>query len=356
MSLKLIRDDIQAIAPRPKAKAPGAIWDQYVSALTSSSAADLFERYEISTPLRLQHLLATMVCETNLSIVWESGAYTAAGIMRVFGVGHHSSAVTEAEAHQIASLPVNADGSGARCEALFERVYGYKTKIGRSMGNIAEGDGWRHRGLGLNQQTGRASQILAAQKVGCSFDDLQKPINLIHMALCEWKDKNCNLYADRDDPVSIRKLINGGSLSVSISRINGLPEAQAALRKAKGVITLADFQDGLPAPVVAEQDVPKIENVPANPDKPVALMQSTEMQAATGLSIGSGGVGGQAWLDILPRAFDRATSTGRFSLLAFIFALLSDGSFWTAFFATGGVALGIYLMIQRAKRYFYHGV
>lgn len=347
-----------AVAPRPKSASGGKIWDAYIQAFTSPEASALFDQFELNTPLRVQHFLATVCAETALSVLWESGAYSAAGILRVFGAGHHSSAVTQAEAYAIAALPVgnNVPGDGPRGDALFERVYGYKTKIGKSLGNTQLGDGARTRGLGPLQITGRYSHERYATKVGCSVADLSQPINCLHAALCEWKDKNCNLYADRDDPVSIRKLINGGSLSVSITRINGLPEAQAALRRAKGVITVADFQDAFPAPAVAEQDVPKIEAVPSNPDKPVALMQSTEMQAATGLSIGSGGVGGQAWLDILPRAFDRATASGRFSLLAFVFALLSDGSFWTAFFATGGVALGIYLMIQRAKRYFYHGV
>lgn len=347
-----------AVAPRPKSASGGKIWDAYVKALTSSEASALFDQFELNTPLRVQHFLATVCAETNLSVLWESGAYSAAGILRVFGAGHHSSAVTQSEAYAIAALPVgnNVPGDGPRGDALFERVYGYKTKIGRQLGNTEPGDGAKYRGMGPLQLTGKWAFSTYAAKVGCAIGDLPKPLNCLHAALCEWQAKNCNLYADRDDPVSIRKLINGGSLSVSITRINGLPEAQAALRKAKGVITVADFQDSLPAPVVVDQDVPTIETVPANPDKPVALMQSTEMQAATGLSIGSGGVGGQAWLDILPRAFDRATSTGRFSLLAFVFALLSDGSFWTAFFATGGVALGIYLMIQRAKRYFYHGV
>jgi len=347
-----------AVAPRPKSASGGRIWDGYVQAFTSPEATALFDQFELNTPLRVQHFLATVCAETNLSILWESGAYSAAGIIRVFGAGHHSSAVTQAEAYAIAALPVGNDvpGDGPRGDALFERVYGYKTKIGKQLGNTEPGDGARHRGLGPLQITGKWASTTYANKVGCSIDTLSKPINCLHAALCEWKDKNCNRYADNDDPVSIRKLINGGSLSIPVSRINGLPEAQAALRRAKGVITVADFSNGLPGPVVAEQDVPKIETVPANPDKPVALMQSTEMQAATGLSIGSGGVGSRAWLDILPRAFDRATASGKFSAPAFLFALLSDGSFWTAFFATGGVALGIYLMIQRAKRYFYHGV
>ena len=348
--VRLTRDDLIHIAPRPKPAAPGAIWDAYVAALTSRDAADLFEEYEITSPLRMQHLLATMVCETNLSIIWESGAYTAAGILRVFGAGRHSSAVTEAEARAIASLPVNADGSGPRCEALFERVYGYKTKIGRSMGNLAAGDGWKHRGLGLNQQTGRASQQKAATAVGCSLDDLQKPINLIHMALVEWDGKDCNNWADRDDAVSIRKLINAGSLSVPVSRINGLPNAMAALRRAKAVITTEDFSAVDPEVTEQAPDVPQlVVDVPQNEAQPPSLATSTEMQAASATSLGGGLLSAQSLAD----AAARTAQTGQVSLGAFLMQLASSPTFWIGVLTVAGAA---YLGIKRSKRFHIFGV
>ena len=341
--IRLTRDDLIHIAPRPKSTASGAIWDAYVAALTSRAAADLFEEYEITSPLRMQHLLATMVCETNLSIIWESGAYTAAGILRVFGAGRHSSAVTEAEAHAIAALPVNADGSGPRCEALFERVYGYKTKIGRGMGNVAPGDGWKHRGLGLSQQTGRASQQKAATVIGCSLDDLQKPINLIHMALVEWDSQDCNKWADRDDAVSIRKLINGGSLSVPVSRINGLPNAMAALRRAKAVITAEDF-------LAVDPDVPRlVAEVPQNDDQPPSLATSTEMQAVSVASLGGGLLSAQSLAD----AAARMAQAGQVSLGAFLMQLASSPTFWIGVWTVAGAA---YLGIKRSKRFHIFGV
>ena len=341
--VSLTRDDLIHIAPRPKSTASGAIWDAYVSALTSRDAADLFEEYEITSPLRMQHLLATMVCETNLSIIWESGAYTAAGILRVFGAGHHSSAVSEAEARAIASMPVNADGSGPRCEALFERVYGYKTKIGRGMGNVAPGDGWKHRGLGLNQQTGRASQQRAATAVGCSLEDLQKPIHLIHMALVEWDAKECNKWADRDDAVSIRKLINGGSLSVPVSRINGLPNAMAALRRVKAVITAEDF-------AAVDPDVPRpVSEVPQNEAQPPSLATSTEMHAASATGLGGGLLSAQSLAD----AAARTAQAGQVSIGAFLMQLASSPTFWVGVLTVAGAA---YLGIKRSKRFHIFGV
>lgn len=341
MKISLTRDDLVHIASRPKNSAQAKVWDAYVAALMSAEASRLFDRYQINTPRRMQHLLATMVCESNLSIIWESGAYSASRILDIFGADHHTSAITPAEAKQISSLPVNADGSGPRCEALFERAYGYKTTIGLKMGNTAPGDGWKHRGLGLNQQTGKASQQRAAAKVGCSLDDLQKPINLIHMALTEWEEKNCNKYADNDDAVSIRKLINGGSLKVSISKINGLPQAQAALRLAKNVITAADFSDT----AVADAADP----APANENKPVSLMASTEMQAA-----GIVGTGGAVQMQqSLANAAAQTAAGGRFSLGSFLMHLMADPLFWLTVVTIAGA---VYMAIKRRKRFHIFGV
>ena len=340
MTISLTRDDLVHIAPRPKG-AKAAVWDAYVSALMSEEASSLFDRYQINTPRRMQHLLATMVCESSLSIIWESGAYSASRIIDIFGAGHHSSAITVAEARQIASLPVGNDvpGDGPRGDALFERAYGYKTAIGRKMGNTEPGDGGKYRGLGLNQQTGKASQQRAAIKVGCSLEDLQKPINLIHMALIEWQEKNCNKYADNDDAVSIRKLINGGSLKVSIARINGLPQAQAALRLAKNVITDADFTD------TAIAEAPE----PINENKPVSLMASTEMQAA-----GIVGTGGAVQMQqTLANAAAQTAAGGRFSLGTFLLHLMSDPIFWIT---VTTVALAVYMAIKRRKRFHIFGV
>lgn len=349
--LRLTRDDLIHIAPRPKQSASAAVWDSYVAALTSLEASELFEKYQITTPLRIQHALATMCAETNLSLIWESGAYSASGIMRVFGVGKHSARITAKEANHIASLHVNKDGSGPRCEALFERVYGFgNPKKARELGNTHPGDGWRFRGMGLVQSTGRHAHEKSAALIGVDVKDLSKPINCVHSLLLEWDQKNCNKYADRDDPVSIRKLINGGSLKIATSKINGLPNAIAALNRSKAVITVADFSD-------AEPDIPTVAGVvPPNDNKPVALMASTEMQAAAGGTGTTGIAGGMQWFDVLPRAFGQATATGKFSPTAFAFALLADPVFWGAMafsFATFG---GIYLMIKRSKRFHIFGV
>lgn len=223
------KEMLTVVCPPPTSQAKRPIWDGYVNALESVDGKRLFDEFNINTPLREAHLLATWIAETDLQIMWESGAYSAASIVRVFGPGRHSAAINPNEAARIAALPV-----AQRTKVLFERVYGTgNPKKAKVLGNTQAGDGWRFRGLGLNQITGRWAHEAAARDIGCTVDDLSLPINCIHAALLEWKRKNCNAYADKDDVVSVRKLINAGSLAVPVQRINGLENAKAALARIK---------------------------------------------------------------------------------------------------------------------------
>lgn len=213
--------------------------------------------------------------------MWESGAYSADGIMRVFGAGRHSAAISRDEAQRIASLPVNADGSGPRCEALFERVYGRgNPKKARELGNTQPGDGWRFRGLGLAQATGRRAHEACAEQIGCTLAGLADPMNALHMLLIEWSEKDCNSFADKEDWISIRKLINGGSLKVPTSRINGIPDMMAAIKRASNVIGTDDFEERRIADVPSPKD-PSVAEI--HPAPPSSMAQSTEGQVAIGI-------------------------------------------------------------------------
>lgn len=332
MTIRLTRDDLVHIASRPKNSAQAKVWDAYVAALMSAEASALFDRYQINTPRRMQHLLATIVGETNLSILWESGAYSASRIVQVFGVGHHSAAVTAAEAQRLAFNGPD----------LFERVYGLgNPRKAKELGNTQPGDGWRFRGLGPLQITGGYSHKRYAAQVGCAVEALSEPLNCLHAALCEWSEKNCNTYADQDDAVSIRKLINGGSLKTPVSKLNGLPNVMAALRLAKNVITVADFSDT----AVADAADP----VPANENKPVSLMASTEMQAA-----GIVGTGGAVQMQqSLANAAAQTAAGGRFSLGSFLMHLMADPLFWLTVVTIAGA---VYMAIKRRKRFHIFGV
>lgn len=223
--MSLERDWLTKLIPRPHYKSKRAIWDAYIDALTSDECAHLFSRYGITNRKRLIHVLAQWAHESGgLTLIWESGAYSYNGIKRIFGVGRHSARITDSEARRIAALPV-----AKRTEVLFERAYGLgNPRKAKELGNAEPGDGWKYRGCGIVQITGKGDHVRYARDIGCAVDDLAKPINAIHAALLEWTRKNLNHFADRGDVRTITKRINGG--------YNGFADRKRWLAKADKIV------------------------------------------------------------------------------------------------------------------------
>ena len=219
---------LRQLAPRPRRSATRQKhWDGYVAALVSPEAAKLFEAFDVTTPLRMAHLLANWCAETGgFQIVHESGNYSAKRIMEIFGVGRHSAAVTWQEARRLA-------GNGP---ALFDRVYGVgNPRKVRELGNDMPGDGWKYRGTGIVQITGKRDHFRYADMIGISPNEIAEPLNSIHAALLEWDNKGCNKHADNDDVKKVRRLINGG--------YNGLADVRAYLAKAKKLLEARPPED-----------------------------------------------------------------------------------------------------------------
>lgn len=183
--------------------------------MTALEAIDpLLQQYQVNTTLRLAHFLAQGFHECDgLTIIRESGAYSASRILEVFGVNKHSAKVTPAEAKKLA-------GNGP---ALFERVYGQgNPSKARELGNTTgasgnyPGDGWWFRGNGFLQTTGRGAHRRLGQRVGVGtlFEDDPDQVTSVKYcflpALEEWKESGCNALADKNDLAGITKRINGG--------------------------------------------------------------------------------------------------------------------------------------------------
>ncbi|QIB34764.1 peptidoglycan-binding protein [Ancylobacter pratisalsi] len=158
------------------------------------------EKAGITTPLRLAHFLAQMAVETGgFTRLRESGRYSAKRIVEVFGVGRHSAAVTKAESRTLAYNEY----------ALFERVYGTgNPKKAAELGNRKSGDGYRYRGGGAMQNTGRASYA----RIG--LEDRPERITTAEWCLVgafeHWTRTGCNALADQNDIQAITHRINGG--------------------------------------------------------------------------------------------------------------------------------------------------
>lgn len=197
--------------------------DNYVEAIRQGDP--LFEHHAITTPLRVAHFLAQALHETgSFTILRENMNYSAGRLVEIFGVHHHSAAVTVSESAVLAHHP----------ELIAERVYGLgNPRKARELGNTEPGDGFRYRGNGVLQTTGRGSHRRMGQACGVDFEGdpelVTAPEHALKPALQEWTDNDLNSFADRNDIRTITLRINGG--------FNGLAEREALFNKVFPLLT-----------------------------------------------------------------------------------------------------------------------
>jgi putative chitinase len=234
-------DVVRKVAPKAK--------PEYIAAFEAGDA--LLKKHEINTPERLSHFLAQVLHETGgLTILWESGAYSAERLIEIFGEGNHTAGITEFEAQQLAR----------NGPAIFERVYGLgNPKKARELGNTRPGDGWRFRGGGMMQTTGGYNYKAMGERCGVDFYNHPELIvsaeHALKPALAEWTSGGLNAFADEDDLLSISRKINLGNVN-SKRTPNGWADRQFWYRKASSVIGKVDFKtDNVPPP----PDIPKPE-------------------------------------------------------------------------------------------------
>lgn len=178
--------------------------------LSESKADDLApaiesacERYEINTPLRVGMFLAQTSYESQGFTRFEENLkYSAKRLRQVFSKYFR----TYAEAEAFAYKPYD----------IANRVYG-----GR-LGNGAEetGDGYKHRGMGPIQLTGKDNQQRCGDAIG--YDLVSNPELLANdlgvgflAAGWYWNSRKLNAVADAGDMKRSTKKINGGYRGLS---------------------------------------------------------------------------------------------------------------------------------------------
>lgn len=174
--------------------------------------------YNINTPLRICHFLAQVLHESgHLKYESENLNYSASALRSVFGKYFK----TDSEAEKYARQP----------EKIANRVYANR------MGNGSEesGDGWKYRGRGLIQLTGKDNYNNCGNCIG--YDLLNKPDCItenksvsLRTACWFWNKNSLNNYADNDDIVSITKKVNGG--------LNGIESRKEIIGRAKKILCL----------------------------------------------------------------------------------------------------------------------
>lgn len=104
--------------------------------------------------------------------------------------------------------------------------YVYSNKNGN--GSVESGDGWKFKGRGFIQLTGKANYSLFANSISKSLDETvvycETLEGAIESACFFWKHNNLNSIADAKNVVSMTKAINGGNNGLQ-ERINLYNEA-----------------------------------------------------------------------------------------------------------------------------------
>jgi putative chitinase len=173
-------------------------------------------RFGIGSPLEQAHFYAQMAEESEgFTRMSENLNYSYMGLLRTF-----KTHFTPVEAARYARHP----------EAIANRAYA--NRMGN--GNEASGDGWRYRGRGWPEITGKANYARISEDI---FGDarllihpelLEDPNNAALAAGHFWIDNNCGLPAMHDDIEGVTEKVNGG--------LNGLEERRAWLVKFKAAL------------------------------------------------------------------------------------------------------------------------
>lgn len=170
----------------------------------------LLGKYGIDTNIRLAHFFAQLDHESGLKPISENLNYSKKGLLLTF-----KKYFTELEALMYERKP----------EKIANRVYA--NRMGN--GNEASGDGWRYRGRGFIQLTGKDNYIKLSKIVGVDFINNPEALLLEPSAMVSacvfWNENSLNKLADLDDIQGITKRINGG--------FNGLEHRKQLLLKYK---------------------------------------------------------------------------------------------------------------------------
>jgi len=212
MDIMVTEEQILRLAPNVRSA--------YIEAF-KFSWKETVHQYEIDTPLRVAHFMAQILHElSGFSVLYENLNYSAKRLAVVW------------PSRFLPKGKLDPEKFAYNPEALANVVYG-----GR-MGNTEPGDGWKYRGRGLIQLTGKAnyqrlSDLLKATGQYISSDLVAfpelvvSPMRCLAVAAVFWKEAGCNEAADQDDILRVTRKINGGLV--------GLRERQSWLVRTKQI-------------------------------------------------------------------------------------------------------------------------
>lgn len=187
--MELTQEQLKKIAPKLQ--------------ITLNELNELFKKYEINTPNRIAGFFAQCGHESiDFTARSENLNYSLNGLCRVFKKYFPD----ENSAKPYARNP----------ERIANKVYANRMENG----NEASGDGYRYRGRGYIQLTGKANYKAFAKAIGKDLEDAvaycETDRGALESALYFWGRENINQLCGKDDIVAMTKRINGG--------VNGLDD------------------------------------------------------------------------------------------------------------------------------------
>ena len=201
------------------------------AAAWADAALEILPRYEINTPNRIAGFFAQCGHESmNFTALSENLNYRAETLEKLFS-------------KYFSKAGRNATDYAKQPEKIANVIYG-----GR-MRNTEEGDGWRFRGRGVIQLTGRDNYTsfgltidMTAEQV---IDYVTTKKGALESACWYWKSRNINAACDENDIVKMTKLVNGGTI--------GLEDRRKHYEQA-----LAVLGGAVPAPIINAAAIPGV--------------------------------------------------------------------------------------------------
>lgn len=171
------------------------------------------EEFGITTPLRWAHYLAQIAHESGeLRYTEENLNYSAEGLLKIFGKYFNKA---------------NVNAYARQPQKIANRVYA--NRMGN--GNELSGEGWKYRGRGIIQLTGKSNYT--EYKKYCGFDVVRepeliaKPVGAIRSSMWYWSKNGLNKLADQNLSLEISRKVNGSN------KPNGLEDRLKYLDRAK---------------------------------------------------------------------------------------------------------------------------
>ena len=172
-------------------------WEEWYSAML-----EILPMWDINTIERVAGFVAQCGHESrNFSVLTENLNYSAAALNKIFPK-YFRRAGRDAQAYH------------RQPEKIANVIYANRMANGDS----ASGDGWRFRGGGILQLTGRYNYTEFAEDVDMSpeeaVDYVRTKKGALDSACWFWDENNLNKHCDNMDIVKMTKRINGGTIGL----------------------------------------------------------------------------------------------------------------------------------------------